>query len=287
VLERSEAPALYALVDEVAAALATPSVDIIAVSDDYNASWAIVGLRRRRVVTFGLPLVSALRPAELVALIAHELAHGRNGDVRRGLFVGSAVNGLGELYGLLAPSAYVRFADLEFLARISNGVLWLVSRPVRWLLVLELHLLLRDSQRAEYLADALGADVAGTDAAVALQEKLLLAPTVDSVVKRRMHGSNADGDLFDEIGAAVDGIPERERERRRRVARLEDARLDATHPPTGLRIRLLEERPRRESRVASDAARRAAIDAELVRFRRRFEERLVEAHRDRLYARYV
>ncbi|HEY2937373.1 MAG TPA: M48 family metallopeptidase [Gaiellaceae bacterium] len=287
VLERSEAPALYALVDEVAAALATPSVDVIAVSDEYNASWAIVGVRRRRVVTLGLPLTSALRPAELVALIAHELAHGRNGDVQRGIFVGSAVNGLGELYGLLAPTAYVHFANLELLARISNGVFWLVSRPVRWLLLLELHLLLRDSQRAEYLADALAADVAGTAAAVALQEKLLLAPTVDGVVQRRMHASNGDGDLFDEIEAAVDGIPERERERRRRVARLEDARLDATHPPTGLRLRLLEERPRPEPRVAADVARRTAVDAELAHFKRQFQERLVEAHRDRLYARYA
>jgi len=116
---------------------------------------------------------------------------------------------------------------------------------------------------------------------------MLLAPTVDGVVQRRMHSSNGDGDLFDEIEAAVESIPERERERRRRVARLEDARLDATHPPTGLRIRLLEERPRREPRVAADVARRAAVDAELAHFRRQFQERLVEAHRDRLYARYA
>jgi Zn-dependent protease with chaperone function len=287
VLDRTEAPALYALVDEVAAALSTPSVDAVVISDEFNASWAVVGVRRRRVLTLGLPLLSALRPAELVALVAHELAHGRNGDSQHGLVVGSAVNGLGALYGVLAPASYVHFGGLLLLSRIANGILWLVSRPVRWLLLIELHLLLRDKQRAEYLADALAAEVAGTDAAIGLEERLLLASTVDGVVNRRMHARDEGGDLFDEIAAAVDGVPERERDRRRRVARLEDARLNVTHPPSGLRIRLLEERPRREGRVSANAARRATVDGELARFRRRFQEQLVEAHRDRLYARYA
>jgi hypothetical protein len=63
-------------------------------------------------------------------------------------------------------------------------------------------------------------------------------------------------------------VPERELERRRRAARLGHARLDVTHPPTGLRIRLLESRPRAAARVRLDLEDVAAIDRELEPFRR-------------------
>ena len=52
--------------------------------------------------------------------------------------------------------------------------------------------------------------------------------------------SSGEPDLFDSLAQAVRAVPAREIERRRRVARLADSRLDATHPPTGSRIELLE-----------------------------------------------
>jgi Zn-dependent protease with chaperone function len=97
-LARREAPALHELADEVAEALDVRPPDIIVVDRRFNASWQIVGLRRRRVLTLGLPLVAILDRQERVALAAHELAHARNGDSTRGLFVGSAINGLAECY---------------------------------------------------------------------------------------------------------------------------------------------------------------------------------------------
>src|SRR5205085_9756047 len=112
----------------------------------------------------------------------------------------------------------------------------------------------------------------------------LLDSTVHSVIQRRVHGRGEDGDLFGEIAAAVRDVPGRERERRRRVARMEDARIDDTHPPTGLRIRLLEERPPRAARVMLDAERYGVIDAELSRMRRSMHEHLIDAFRARLYA---
>jgi Zn-dependent protease with chaperone function len=212
-------------------------------------------------VALGLPLVTVLSPAERVALVAHELAHGRNGDSRRGLFVGSAVQGLVELYELLAPSGGESALDV-----LHAAVFWPLSRPILWLLHLESHLLLQDAQRAEYLADALAAEVAGTDAVVALSESLLLAPS-----------------FFTELDDMVGRVDSRERDRRRRIARLESSRLDATHPPTALRIELLEQRPRLSASVRLSPDSSAAIDAELGDNRPHLADALIDEQRDRIY----
>jgi Zn-dependent protease with chaperone function len=281
---KTEAPTLHETITAVAAALDTPVVDVVEIDYRYNASFAVLGWRRRRTLRLGLPLLAALEPQERVELFAHELAHGRNGDSTRGLFVGSAVNGLAELYKLLEPdpSAGEGYQELAFIERIANAALYLLSRPVKWLLLLELHLLLQDSRRAEYLADALAARVAGTEAAVSSQEKLLLDSAFEAIVKEYAQ-PGVQGDLFDEIHGRFASVPDRERERIRRAARLEETRLDATHPPTGLRMRILEERPRREPEVVLDAVRSAAIDRELAPFRAAFQESLIEDYRDSLY----
>ena len=281
VLARKEAPSLFALADGVASSLGTEPADVVALSDDYNASWAVLGFRRRRVLTLGLPLLAALEPQELVAVVAHELAHASNGDARRGLVVGSAVNGLGAVYALLSPRVFA--GDLVDSA--VNGLLWILRLPVWAVLSLEVHLLLRDSQRAEYYADALAARVAGSAAVVSLHEKLLLTGFVDGVARRVAIGRAQDVDVFGEISRAVAEVPPRERERRRRAARLEHARLDVTHPPTGLRIHLLEERPAAAGDIHLDAAGAAAIDGEVGRFKRPLQAQLLDAQRDRLYAR--
>src|SRR5262249_8626043 len=151
-------------------------------------SWMVVGVRRRRVLTLGLPLLLLLEPQQRVALVAHELAHARNGDSTRGLVVGSSVRALAEFYAALAPEpsrdGSIAWDDLGFFDMIVNGILWLISRPAYGLLLLQLHLLLRDSQRAEYLADALAARVAGTEATVGLHERLLLESVLGATVQR-------------------------------------------------------------------------------------------------------
>jgi hypothetical protein len=55
VVGRDEAPALYGVADEVAAALGTEPADMIVVDHEFNASWSVVGLRCTRVLALGLP----------------------------------------------------------------------------------------------------------------------------------------------------------------------------------------------------------------------------------------
>src|SRR5580765_550259 len=181
VVDRASAPTLYHLADRVAAAIGTDPADVIAVSPAFNAYWSVVGLRRTRVLTLGLPLLAALGPQERVALIGHELAHGSNGDSGRGLFVGSALDALATV--LDAMSLRRGLADENIIwDTLAGSLLWLVSRPAYLLLLLEFHLLQQDGQRAEYLADLRAAQVAGTDAEIRVEETLLLGPTVRALI---------------------------------------------------------------------------------------------------------
>ena len=278
VVRREEAPVLYGIADDVAAALATKPVDVIVIDPEYNASWSVRGLRRERTLTLGLPLLAVLEPDEQVALIGHELAHARNGDSARGLVVGSAVNSLAELYATMRMAE--EGSDLDVAELLMRPLMWLLALPLRLVLLLELHLLLQDSRRAEYLADRLAASTAGTGAVVRMHEKLLLKPTADSAVHRHAIAHRApEGDVFDAMRVAVADVPDRERERRHRIARREGTRLGASHPPTAKRIELLERLPSAEPLVRADPRRAATALAEIADLRRQLSRRIVEEYR--------
>jgi Zn-dependent protease with chaperone function len=283
VVARERAPELYALVDDVAAVLGTRPPQIIVVDGAFNASWATVGLRRRRVLTLGLPLLVGLEPQERVALIAHELGHGRNGDSSRSLVVGSAVQALTQIVRTLEPDPFSGQSLIDLMVRT---VTWVVAKPFQFVLWLETALFLRNSQRAEYLADRRAAEVAGTAATVGLHEKLLLVPLAEGVVRRAvalLDYRRQTAGLLDEVRSRIIDAPERERERRRRVAKLEDVRLEVTHPPTARRIRLLEDRPDNEPAVVLTADRAKRIEAELRPVEERVCKELADAYLGALY----
>ena len=119
---------------------------------------------------------------------------------------------------------------------------------------------------------------------MSLSESLLLAPTFHAIVSRNVHGAHkGDLTIFSELDEAISAVGARERDRRRRIARLESSRLDMTHPPTAFRIDLLERRPKLLPRVVLDPAASNAVDAELGPYRRSFAETLIDEARDRLY----
>lgn len=289
---RETAPTLFRLFDRVAEAVETKTVDVLVVDDEYNAAWAILGVRRKRVLRLGLPLLAALEPQERVAVVAHELAHARNGDSSRGLFIGSAIRGLAQWYVVLSPHRMTGIGStmdtpIGLAERVANVFLWLFSRPPLLVFRLEVSLLLQDARRAEYLADAIAARVAGTDAVVETHEKLLLESSFEHAVRQFAHPSNRGNEsaVFDAVRSHLDAVPPRERERRRQVAMLEASSLGATHPPTGQRIRLLEERPVRSAQVTLTAADSDEIDRELSGLRASLGRRLVENQRSLLYQR--
>ena len=293
-VDRAEFAAVYQMADDVADALGAHRVAGIAIDDRFNAAFGRYGRRCRRIMTLGLPLLTVLEPQERVALVAHEIAHDVNRDPARGLFVGNAFGILVELYEFFLPQhlgiglSYGRVtsetAMVSIGGRFANmlmGGVAFVIRPFLWLFVV---LMRRDSQRAEYLADGLAADVAGSEAARLLLRKVHLTATYASLAK----SAAVQGEVADLLGSLrrwVVDAPDSEWERIERVMQLEKTQVIATHPPTVERVRFLERRPPAVARVVMTIEQRDAIDRELMPLERAFARDHLDAARARLYRR--
>ncbi|SBT45260.1 M48 family metalloprotease [Micromonospora auratinigra] len=268
VLTADEAPELHALVAEVAAATGAPVPHVIGVDGDINAYATSVGLRRRRLLCLGLPLWGALDGQARVALLGHELGHFVNGDVRRGPLTQTALTTLGTAADLFRPDHDTRDAGGgifvlvgEMLGRLLSGTLSRLLFAGHLVLVATA---LRNSQRAEYLADELAARVAGTAAATRLLDVLLNPESVALVVRKAARGGHGPATWRAGTAAALAGATDRLPLLRQLSVR-EDTSLFATHPPAGLRHRRLTAGGWRDPAVALTDARVERLDAELRR----------------------
>ncbi|MCM2412179.1 M48 family metallopeptidase [Streptomyces sp. RKAG290] len=280
-LLRGDAPELFALIDEVAAAVGTTGVHTVAITDEVNASVSTYGIRQRRVLTVGLGLWEILTPQERIALLGHELGHYANGDARHGLVIGNALQSLGAWWYLLARTPNPTFAEAAV-----NAVCLLPRCAVLGLLMLLDQLTLRATQRGEYLADSWAARCGSTEAAVGLIDRLL---TSDSAATTLLRESNAlkagrpgDGGgrdawrgLWERLAAHMDSVPASEHERLLRRGARHGHGVDSTHPPTHLRRSRLLAAPPVPATVTADTARRTALDAELCAARDRVARRVV------------
>ncbi len=258
-LDPAAAPELFGLVHRVAVTVGAPAPDVVLLGSEQNAFTTTVGLRRRRVLCLGLPLWATLDPQERVALLGHELGHFVNGDVRRGPLTLVAETTLGRVADLFDPDGSAHGGILEILSR---ALCWVVSR-----IAFALHLLLvwtsqRDSQRAEYFADELGARAAGTAAAVSLADHMLITDGIDTVIRREARAGNG--------ARAWHAAARTARTNRapdvpllRQLSNHTGVSLFASHPPTGLRADMLERRARCEASVTLPEAVAARIDEEL------------------------
>jgi Zn-dependent protease with chaperone function len=265
VVLRKQLPALYQLADDIAGALGTQPVSGIVLTWEFNAAFTQVGWRQRSVVYLGLPLLSVLNSQEKVALLAHELAHGANGDVRRGLVVGTAVSSLVEWYLMIRPASLWSYEHgIENIVVVPANLLRLgLSEVVKLVLYVLVHLLWHDSQRAEYFADYLSAQVAGTDAAQTTLNKLHLRDALSLMLSRATWQSRNHSFLAD-FRRAVADLPERELERVRRIRQQEGARLNTTHPPTMHRIAFLQARPVMMPKVSLSPDESERLEQELM-----------------------
>jgi Zn-dependent protease with chaperone function len=261
---RQDAPELYALAERVAAAVDAPPPQLICVNEDFNASSGAVGFRRRRVLTLGLPLWGALGPQERLALLGHELGHFVNGDVRRTLLTQPMYTMLPAVRTMLLPS---RGAATGPMAWVGERM-WRMLASVLRVGVVGAHVVLlwlaqRDSQRAEYLADALAEKVGGSAAVLDLLDKIHLADPVLVVLRRsarrKESASEWPGAAAQAVTETVDTMP-----LRHQLGVRTDVSLIASHPPTALRSRLIRSRPRTAATIRLDAHSADLIDKELA-----------------------
>lgn len=136
---------------------------------------------------------------------------------------------------------------------------------------------LRSTQRAEYLADELAARAAGTDGALGMLDSLVLAKGLTMSVTRCCR-TGAAVDQWAPAGARVRAEAAENMAARRQLSVRRETSLFATHPPAGLRVRLLAGRPATPPAVTLSDVESGMIDRELAGEYRRVVPELAHAN---------
>jgi heat shock protein HtpX len=265
-VRRFQAPALYRLLDEVAAAIGAPAPHLVEVDSSFNASAGSIGVLRRRVVRLGMPLWAVLPPQQRVALLGHELGHFVNGDAARGPVTQIPLTTLGRLADLLRPAGWRLgrrrgnvIAELVagFLLNIAHGLVRTGHVALVWICM-------RDSQRAEYLADQLAARAGGSTAAAALLDSLVMSDSMAMLAGREARtGGPVAGWLAAAETLRAEAAPRIAGARQLSIR--DEVSMFAAHPPTGMRARMVESRPYEAAAVTLTAADAQRIDEELAK----------------------
>ncbi|GGK96516.1 M48 family metalloprotease [Deinococcus radiotolerans] len=234
-----DAPELHALVARVAAELSVPGPVRVVLDGQVNASMGLAGWRREPVLALGVPLWWSLSPQGQVGLIAHELAHLRNGDPARGGVVALAFSVLERLAHSLLPDLISRSKE-GLMPMITNALMTLLAllpmgaaRLLAWLIG-------ADSQAAEFRADLMAARVAGSDAVAVMLDRMHMAHLLDSALHKQRHMPERPH-VFAEYAHMLDTVPEEQWAAQR--AALGRTSLDDSHPATMDRVQVVLARP--------------------------------------------
>lgn len=283
ILAREAFPTLYRVMDDIAKVMGSDNVEGVVINEKFNASYREIGLRRKKIITLGLPLIKILDEKELTALIAHELAHGINGDQNRSYWVGSAFFTLTYWYTVIRPDRLwdPGYRLLAFFMFFANLVLLAVSQFIYFLLYILCHLFWQDSQRAEYLADQLAAQTASPKATISLLNKLHLDVMFEFTILKVIN-SKRIGHFFEDLQEQIRILPHREMERLKRASIKAGARLDASHPPTANRVSFISNLEQEEPSYGMDRETFKQLNSELDRLKPSLEQKLID-----YYKRYV
>jgi Zn-dependent protease with chaperone function len=275
-LRREQAPTLFTLIDRVAAAAGAPVPEIITVSSEFNASTYRAGLRRTPGLNIGTYLFAVLPPQQRVALLAHELGHQINGDPARLLLVQPAMTTfatLANVFGAYRNMREVVFGDdrpimmpLRFLAFLIGRVFLFVQMGLSMLVF-------RDHQRAEYLADGVAVDVAGSQATAGLLDRFVLMRSIALIMAYR-----ADTKGPADWPALAEGFHTARQDdlAAYRQHTLRESHLWDSHPPSGLRARMVEAWPGKAPAFVLSEQESARIDGELARWYALAHKRLLD-----------
>ncbi|WP_158566230.1 M48 family metallopeptidase [Micromonospora craterilacus] len=281
-LTRQRQPALHRLVARIADSVGAPVPDIIVLDRDWNAAAAVVGLRRTRVLVLGIPLLVALRPQELVALIGHELGHFRWADSRWRLLTQPARTFFGALSTVIRPArgdAHDR--GLEGLAALSYTIWRLVAGALSWLLSV-VHLAMNtldawEGRRAEVRADSMAARAAGTTGALSMIDLLALSPVLAPLIAP--NGTpGAAMDMWRRDVAATREDHAQQLPLLRQLTIRQQASLLASHPAPGRRHQVVAGMAYQDAVVVVTDGEAATVDAELQPYVEALRKQLAEAY---------
>lgn len=279
-ITREAAPRLFAVIEQAGVVVGAPRIDTLVVTDDFNAFCGRSGLRQRTVLGIGLPLWAALSTQGRTALLGHELGHLVNGDPTtsfttqpalttfarlarvfqpRGL-VGRTGTGL---EGLVAPLAYLIFGPLYLACRSLHARLLRIAAP--------------DHQRAEAFADALASELAGSSGAAELMTVLLVEESVGTALRRVAASGSTEASEWREAVAKSLAARTKDLRRTEQLSLRHDVSPYATHPPAGLRARLIASWPDTPGRLSISESDYAAADRELAPMYQRVRRAMANA----------
>lgn len=270
-LAEADYPVIFSITRKMATDLGAPPVAGIEASADFNASYITAGWRQNRYVSLGAPLMAILTREERLAIIAHELSHGANGDPMRGMFFFGAVDTLVHWGEALRPTSIgnsgegMALGPLISLAAIPFELLLLAVSGLVYMFAKGMILLvLRDSQRAEYLADTLAASLAGSDPMITGLEKSYLFEEVDNA-SRRFAITQPDGKLEPELSREIGSTGSDVMQLHREKSASELWQVDSTHPPTAFRVSLLRAVPKCDHAIQLSDEEAKRFDEEISR----------------------
>lgn len=252
-------PALFALLRRVAEAAGTKMPNVVGLSSEWNASAAVVGLRRRRVIVIGVPLLAALRPQERVALLAHEFAHLAHDDSLRQLMRQPALTH----FGMLATAVRAPRSEMPSVYLLVWRVVGGALAALLWLVHYGLNLLgAKENRRTELRADELAARLAGSTAALGTVDVLACVEELAAFVGPSGEKGRTMQSWHEKVQWARERLSERV-PRLRQLTMRTHAGLFASHPAPGRRHELLKRQPHRDPAVVLTDAESARIDAQM------------------------
>ena len=223
-LERKENKRVYNLVENlcISTGMTTPKINII--EDDSLNAFASGINSKTFTVSLSRGIIDKLNDQELEAVIAHELTHIRNRDVRL-LIISIVFVGI---FAFISESLFrsMRFGNLSRGKKDNNGIaiiIALVLALVGYLVATLFRFSL--SRKREYLADAGSAELTRNPLALASAlRKISADPTIEAVKRNdvaQMFIENPQAEL--------------------KNSSVSFSNLFATHPPIKKRIEILEQ----------------------------------------------
>jgi Zn-dependent protease with chaperone function len=269
-LQREHAPALFAMLDELARAANTTAPHDVYISTTPEAFVAetgggFLGSNSRRVLCIGAPLLATSTVGELRAMLAHELGHYLGGDTRLGGVLAFTIGAFRSVLDSTEQDA-LRAGSIHWSVDLGHAFArGVATQLVKFYAWIYLSLTRPMSRRQELAADALAASLAGRENAIrALQNVHLLDPLyslyLETEVSRVVGVGAMPTDLlagFERFRAQIGkhGV----------VAELETAVHDAktdpfdTHPALSDRVAALRALPESSGHVL-DAPGRTLLD---------------------------
>ncbi|WP_315370929.1 hypothetical protein [Paenibacillus xylanexedens] len=257
VISKDEYPELYGMIDEIGERLNVPPVDMVIISEEYNA-YNLHLKRKKRALVIGIPFFAALTLQEKIAALSHQMSQFAHPNISNNSLVERARHVLnswidtvdpqdsGLLYWVVFPLIILRL----LLFAIIGGVYSLLIKSMR-----------NEMQRVFYIADNEASETAGSEAVLSLFLKSemegLFAHTAEQVAEYQYNK-----ELYEEFRKRISIVPTQELLRIQRIQEMNDTQSRSYHPPMKNRIELIREHWAMIPAYRPDAAKERRINEE-------------------------